>query len=89
MGSGVKILVTISSNSLNLNPVDELIKCQEYVGGYHLSENNGFSDTNESFNKNSWFWKYLKKNLDYYSIEVYNTSIDNLISLKKLTEVYV
>jgi len=54
-----------------------------------LSENNGFSDTNESFNKNSWFWKYLKKNLDYYSIEVYNTSIDNLISLKKLTEVYV
>jgi len=90
----VKLLIDvahlkISSNSLNLNPVDELIKCQEYVGGYHLSENNGFSDTNESFNKNSWFWKYLKKNLDYYSIEVYNTSIDNLISLKKLTEVYV
>lgn len=76
----------ISSNSLNLNRVSELTKCREYVGGYHLSENDGFSDTNEFFNQNSWFWKYLKKDLDYYSIEVYNTSIENLLRLKKLTE---
>lgn len=87
----VKLLIDvahlkISSNSLNLDLVSELIKCKEYVGGYHLSENNGLSDTNNFFNENSWFWNYLKKDLDYYSIEVYNTSIEILVKLKKLTE---
>ena len=31
------------------------------IFGYHLSDNDGLSDSNKSFNSNSWFWKYLKK----------------------------
>ena len=32
------------------------------------------TDQNKPFDKNSWFWPYLKTGLDYYSLEVYSMS---------------
>ena len=36
------------------------------------------------FSKDSWFWKYLNPNLNYYSIEVYGQPINELKKLKDM-----
>ena len=87
----VKMLIDVahlkvSSNSLNFDPKVFLNHIDEWIAAYHLSENDGTSDDNEKFGKESWFWPFLKKDLDYYSIEVYNTTINELIDQKKLAE---
>ena len=76
----------VSSNSLEFDPVYFLKNCDQIIGGYHLSDNDGFSDTNDPFTQSAWFWEYIKKDLKYYSIEVYNQNEDQIKSLKKLTE---
>lgn len=50
-------------------------KIYKYIKAIHLSDNDGKADTNSAIKKNSWFLKILKKNLDYYSIEVYSKNI--------------
>ena len=35
---------------------------------------------------NSWFWPHLKKDLDYYSIEVYGEKPEELLKQKELTQ---
>ncbi len=64
----------VSANSLNFDPRDFLFKCNDWIKAYHLSDNNGLSDSNECVDNDSWFWPYLKKDLDYYSLEVYEKS---------------
>ena len=76
----------VSANSLKFDPKKMMDECRIYIGGYHLSDNNGLSDTNESFSKNAWFWKYLNPDLDYYSIEVYGQSINELKKLKEIVD---
>ena len=56
------------------------------IGGYHLSDNNGLVDSNESFSSKTWFFKYIKKNLEYYTIEVYHRSILDLKKQKTIVE---
>ncbi len=85
----VKLLIDVahlkvSANSLKFDPKEMMNECITYVGGYHLSDNNGLSDTNKSFSKDSWFWKYLNPNLNYYSIEVYDQPINKLKKLKDM-----
>ena len=87
----VKLLIDVahlkvSSNSLNFNKEEFLKDCNEITGGYHLSDNNGLSDTNEKFDKDAWFWDYLKKDKNYYSIEVYNLDSKEIINLYNLTK---
>ena len=89
--NNIKLLVDVahlkvSANSLNYNPADLFLRCNDYISGYHLSDNNGLSDTNNKINEKSWFWKYLKKNLDYYSLEIYGETVDNLKRIKKLCQ---
>ena len=61
---------------LEMKYIDKEMKpFKNIIGGYHLSENNGKIDSNKPFTNKSWFWKLLNKNLNYYSIEVYNESI--------------
>jgi sugar phosphate isomerase/epimerase len=64
----------VSANSLDYNPIDLLESCDKWITGYHLSDNNGFEDSNEAFTPESWFWPHLKKNVKYYSVEVYDCS---------------
>ena len=54
-------------------------KCSSWIKAFHLSDNNGESDSNNKIYPNSWFWKYLDKNLDYYSLEIYNANADELL----------
>ena len=55
----------------------------EFTCAYHLSENDGTADSNELVTSNSWFWPYIRKDLNYYSLEVYN---EDLNTLKKQIE---
>ena len=76
----------VSSNSLNF-PIDEVFSiCNKYIEGYHLSDNNGSVDENKSFDESSWFWNFLKPNLDYVSIEVYTSDFICLRKLITLTQ---
>ncbi len=76
----------VSSKSLGFDPINFLRDCKNIIGGYHFSDNNGFSDSNEVFNDQSWFWDHIKTDLDYYSIEVYNEDIMQLKSLVNIVK---
>ena len=85
----VKLLIDlahlkVSANSLNFDPIEMIEKCKPYTGGYHLSDNDGTKDSNRPFNKYSWFWDYIKKDLDYYSIEVYDIKMSEMIELRNI-----
>ena len=64
--------LNVSAKTENFDRVKALKKIGKFIRGYHLSENNGISDSNKKINKNSWFLDHLKNDLDYYTIEVYD-----------------
>lgn len=70
----------VSSNAEKFNLIEGYNKIYPLIKAFHLSDNNGQEDSNSLIKKNSWFLKRLKKNLDYYSIEVY---LENISKLKK------
>ena len=87
----IKLLIDVahlkvSANSLNFNPKKMFDMCEDRIGGYHLSDNNGLSDTNQAFNSESWFWKHLNPSIKYISVEVYSNDINLLLDQKNLTE---
>jgi sugar phosphate isomerase/epimerase len=69
----------VSANSLNFDPVEFLALCDGWISGYHLSDNDGHSDSNGIVTANSWFWPYLKKDLTYYSLEIYKVDVSVLV----------
>jgi len=60
--------------------------CDPWIKAYHFSDNDGLSDSNNLIDEDSWFWPHIKKDLDYYSIEVYGETSNNLLQLKGLVE---
>jgi sugar phosphate isomerase/epimerase len=76
----------VSSNSLNFDKIDALNDLKAYIRGYHLSDNDGKTDTNEVITNDSWFWDIIDEHLDYYSIEVYNVSSKILLEQHKLAQ---
>ena len=79
----------VSAKSLGFDPIEMMKKCDDCVGGYHLSDNDGLSDTNETFLKDAWFLKYLKPDLDYYSMEVYEKSTNKMKKLIDIVNQYL
>lgn len=69
----------VTANSLKFNPSHLLELCSERVAGYHLSDNNGLEDSNMPFSDDAWFWPHLKKDVDYYTVEVYRCSPQRLM----------
>jgi sugar phosphate isomerase/epimerase len=89
IGKDVGILLdfghlNVSAKSLNFSKIEYLKKLNKYIKAYHLSHNNGLADQNKSFNSKSWFWKYIKKDASFCTIEVYS---NNLKNLKKLIDI--
>jgi sugar phosphate isomerase/epimerase len=64
----------VSASSLGFDPVDFLVTCNDWIGAYHLSDNDGKRDSNEPLSNESWFWPHLRRDLDYYTLEVYNVT---------------
>tara|TARA_B100000795_G_scaffold212669_1_gene166311 strand:- start:772 stop:1623 length:852 start_codon:yes stop_codon:yes gene_type:complete len=68
----------VSSRTLGFSKAEFIKKCNKWIKVYHLSDNNGHFDTNDDVKNNSWFWKYLKKDAIYYSLEIKFKSIAQL-----------
>lgn len=69
----------VSANTQNFSKIEFLEKTEQWTKGYHLSDNDGTKDSNEKMTEESWFWKHLNKKLNYYTIEVYNCSDQEII----------
>lgn len=74
----------VSAKTMGFNPIDMFEMCDEWINGYHLSDNDGMSDSNQAINEDAWFWPYLKPSVDYYTIEVYNNTAQQLLGQVKL-----
>jgi sugar phosphate isomerase/epimerase len=78
--------VKVSSASLGFDKIKFLESVDPWIRAYHLSDNDGLSDSNQPVRKDSWFWSYLKKDFDYCSLEVYGKSTLDLVEQLKLTK---
>jgi sugar phosphate isomerase/epimerase len=70
----------VSSNSLGFDLLDATSEIQPWIQGYHLSDNDGSSDSNNVITSDSWFWKVLDKNKTYFTIEVYGVNTNELLN---------
>ena len=61
----------VSAKSFGYDPTKLIMESSQHIKGYHLSDNNGYEDSNQIFNQFSWFMDYLKF-VEYVSIEVYS-----------------
>ena len=65
----------VSATALGFNKEDFLEEIAEFVDAFHLSENDGYSDSNELFNHDAWFSEYLSYFPEaVFIIEVYRIS---------------
>jgi sugar phosphate isomerase/epimerase len=76
----------VSANSLNFDPSQMFDVCHERITGHHLSDNNGLEDSNKPFDSDAWFWPYLRSEIDYYSVEVYGSTPDQLLRQVNLVQ---
>ena len=79
----------VSAKTENFNHINGLKKLNSLVKGYHMSDNNGLEDENKTFGNKVWFINYLKKNLDYYTLEIYTNKLSKILKAKKLVENYL
>ncbi len=76
----------VSSRTEKFDKVGYLKKVNKWIKGYHLSDNNGLEDQNNKIKINSWFWKYLNKNVNYISLEIKNKNLSLLKGQLTLTK---
>lgn len=79
----------VSAKTEKFNLKSAVKKLHNIIKGYHLSENNSLEDQNKSFGKNVWFLKYLRKNLDYYTLEIYIDDLNKIKKAKKIIEKFL
>ncbi len=80
--------LNVSAKTLKFDKINFINKCNKWIKGYQLSENNGLEDENRPIKSNSWFLKHIKKN-KFYSLEI---KLKNLIITNqqiKILEKYV
>ena len=68
MPNNVKLLIdvghlNVSSLTLKFDKLKFIQNCLPYIEAYHLSENNRIKDQNIPINNNSWFFKFVKKDI--------------------------
>lgn len=72
-GAGVLLDVAhlkVTSQTLGLDPVDEITRTNPEVVSYHLSDNDGTTDSNQPVSEESWFWPHLKPEILSATLEV-------------------
>ena len=63
--------LNVSARTLGFDPVAAHATVTPWIHGYHLSDNDGITDSNGPVTETSWFWDVIDRRLDYYSLEVY------------------
>jgi sugar phosphate isomerase/epimerase len=71
----VKLLVDlghlkVSAKTLKFDKNKFLKKCEKFIKAYHISDNNSIEDQNNLISQRSWFWKNIKKDAEFYSLEI-------------------
>ncbi len=79
----------VSAQTLAYDPEAFLNEINDSFKACHLSDNDGFEDQNFAFSQKSWFWGLLPKDLEYYSIEVYESNPEVLKDCHCLLEGHV
>lgn len=76
----------VSANTLGINESSQLNLAKNFADAYHLSTNNRIRDQNKEFNNQDKIFQAVRKDADFYTIEVYSKleeikkSLNNLIS---------
>ena len=60
----------VTASTLGFDPVAGLEVTSPFVRGYHLSDNDGMSDSNGGVTAESWFWPYLDHQVPTATLEV-------------------
>ena len=81
--------LNVSSSTLNFDKKKFLSICDYWIKGYHFSENDGITDSNNIIKENSWFLPFIKKNLDYYCIEVYKCPHNKFLNQIEIIKKYI
>lgn len=76
----------VSAQTMGFSAQEYLQEFKDLTSAYHFSDNNGLSDDNNPVTEKSWFWPFVNKNLDYYSLEIYENDGDLLKSQLELTK---
>jgi len=78
--------LNVSAKTLGKEVTREADKLKEITLGYHLSENDGITDSNGSIDNDSWFWEYINQNSHFVTLEVYEKSIERLAAQIEITK---
>ena len=89
--SNVQLLIDVghlkvSARTMGNDPISFLKETRKWTMAYHLSDNNGLEDENEPLCKAAWFWPYIKRGLNYYSLEFSIPSLDAVQSTLELCQ---
>tara|TARA_B100000963_G_scaffold140321_2_gene122215 strand:+ start:8754 stop:9602 length:849 start_codon:yes stop_codon:yes gene_type:complete len=68
----------VSANTLKFSASNYIKKFDNKIKAYHLSDNEGLYDTNDLITKDSWFWDYISRNKDYYTLELNTFDINKI-----------
>ena len=87
-------LIRYMKNMMRIKPIisdkkilfDEVNKHINAIKEYHLSDNDGQEDSNKRFDEDAWFWPHLKLDVDYFTVEVYGCTPDQLRQQSNLVQ---
>jgi len=69
----------VSATALGFDLIEAHEKVKPWIRAYHLSDNDGNFDSNHPVTESSWFWSVLNPQLDYYTLEIYQSSVPQLV----------
>ena len=72
----------VSAKALGFDPVQFIREVAPFVKAVHLSDNDGFEDSNETVTRESWFWRPLLEYLPpstVYVLEVFNSPLEAIV----------
>lgn len=70
--------LNVSCKTLDLDRIKEMKSLAKYTEGYHISDNDGLTDSNSPISSKSWFLPFIEKSINYKVLEVYNYNSDSL-----------
>lgn len=76
----------VTAMTVGLDSIYELELVSNYITGYHLSDNDGRTDTNAPVTPESWFWSALRPTVEFATLEVAPGPGINFRSQVNLTE---
>ena len=79
--------LNVSSTALGYSREEFFLEVKDYIGAYHLSENNGLEDQNLPVTENSWFWSHMPQPIEVpVVLEAYRLSQESISRQKVLVE---